>query len=155
MDPVSIIAAATTAYNAIKKGIEIGREIQDMGGQLATWAGAVSDIDFLERKNEDPPWYKEFSKSVQEEAIAIFAAKKQLEQQRNELRTYIQYSMGQSAWDELLRIEAKVRMQRSQHEHRKAEIKEAIVSAALIALMVTSVTAFLTVVIWLYMENQR
>ncbi|MFZ9959152.1 MAG: hypothetical protein ACO3GP_02075 [Candidatus Limnocylindrus sp.] len=155
MDPVSIIAAATTAYNAIKKGIEIGREIQDMGGQLATWAGAVSDIDFLERKAEDPPWYKAFSQSVQQEAIAIFAAKKQLEQQRNELRTYIQFSMGQSAWDELLRIEAKVRKQRADHEHRKAEIKEAIVSAVLILVMVTSVTGFLTIVAWLWMENNR
>lgn len=155
MDPVSIIAAATTAYNALKKGIEIGREIQDMGGQLATWAGAVSDIDFLERKNEDPPWYKAFSQSVQQEAIAIFTAKKQLEQQRNELRTYIQFSMGQSAWDELLRIEAKVRKQRADHEHRKAEIKEAIVSALLILVMVTSVTGFLTIVAWLWMENNR
>jgi len=155
VDPVSIIAAATTAYNALKKGIEIGREIQDMGGQLATWAGAVSDIDFLERKNEDPPWYKAFSQSVQQEAIAIFTAKKQLEQQRNELRTYIQFSMGQSAWDELLRIEAKVRKQRADHEHRKAEIKEAIVSALLILVMVTSVTGFLTIVAWLWMENNR
>lgn len=153
MDPVSIIAAATTAYNAIKKGIEIGREMQDMGGQLATWAGAISDIDFLERKNEDPPWYRAFSRSVQAEAIEIFAAKRQLEQQRNELRTYIQYSMGQSAWDELLRIEAKVRMQRSEHEHRRAEIKEMIVSGLLIFAMVTSVTGFLTIVAWLYMEN--
>jgi hypothetical protein len=155
VDPVSIIAAATTAYNAIKKGIEIGREIQDMGGQLATWAGAVSDIDFLERKAEDPPWYKAFSQSVQQEAIAIFTAKKQLEQQRNELRTYIQFSMGQSAWDELLRIEAKVRKQRADHEHRKAEIKEAIVSALLILVMVTSVTGFLTIVAWLWMENHQ
>jgi len=155
VDPLSIIAAATTAYNAIKRGIEIGREIQDMGGQLATWAGAVSDIDFLERKAEDPPWYKAFSQSVQQEAIAIFAAKKQLEQQRNELRTYIQYSMGQSAWDELLRIEAKVRKQRADHEHRKAEIKETIVSALLILVMVTSVTGFLTIVAWLWMENNR
>lgn len=155
MDPVSIIAAATTAYNAIKKGIEIGREMQDMGGQLATWAGAISDIDFLERKNEDPPWYRAFSKSVQAEAIEIFAAKRQLEQQRNELRTYIQYSMGQSAWDELLRIEAKVRMQRSEHEHRRAEVKEMIVSGLLIFAMVTSVTGFLTVVAWLYMENHQ
>ena len=155
MDPVSIIAAATTAYNAIKKGIEIGREMQDMGGQLATWAGAISDIDFLERKNEDPPWYRAFSRSVQAEAIEIFAAKRQLEQQRNELRTYIQYSMGQSAWDELLRIEAKVRMQRSEHEHRRAEMKEMIVSGLLIFAMVMSVTGFLTVVAWLYMENHQ
>jgi hypothetical protein len=153
MDPLTVIAAASTAYNAIKRGIEIGREIQDMGGQLAEWAGALSDLDFLERRNEDPPWYKAFSSSVQQDAIAIFAAKKQAEAQRNELRTYIQYSYGQSAWDELLRIEARVRMQRAEHDHRRVEIKDAIVSWVIISLMVLSVTAFAAMVIWLYMEN--
>jgi hypothetical protein len=153
MDPFTVIAAASTAYNAIKRGIEIGREIQDMGGQLAEWAGALSDLDFLERRNEDPPWYKAFSRSVQQDAIAIFAAKKQAEAQRTELRTYIQYSYGQSAWDELLRIEARVRMQRAEHDHRRVEIKDAIVSWVIISLMVLSVTAFAAMVIWLYMEN--
>lgn len=153
MDPFTVIAAASTAYNAIKRGIEIGREIQDMGGQLAEWAGALSDLDFLERRNEDPPWYKAFSGSVQQDAIAIFAAKRQAEAQRNELRTYIQYSYGQSAWDELLRIEARVRMQRAEHDHRRVEIKDAIVSWVIISLMVLSVTAFAAMVIWLYMEN--
>lgn len=153
MDPFTVIAAASTAYNAIKRGIEIGREIQDMGGQLAEWAGALSDLDFLERRNEDPPWYKAFSSSVQQDAIVIFAAKRQAEAQRNELRTYIQYSYGQSAWDELLRIEARVRMQRAEHDHRRVEIKDAIVSWVIISLMVLSVTAFAAMVIWLYMEN--
>jgi hypothetical protein len=153
MDPLTVIAAASTAYNAIKRGIEIGREIQDMGGQLAEWAGALSDLDFLERRNEDPPWYKAFSSSVQQDAIAIFAAKKQAEAQRNELRTYIQYSYGQSAWDELLRIEARVRMQRAEHDHRRVEVKDAIVSWVIISMMVLSVTAFAAMVIWLYMEN--
>ena len=153
MDPLTVIAAASTAYNAIKRGIEIGREIQDMGGQLAEWAGALSDLDFLERRNEDPPWYKAFSSSVQQDAIAIFAAKRQAEAQRNELRTYIQYSYGQSAWDELLRIEARVRMQRAEHDHRRVEIKDAIVSWVIISLMVLSVTAFAAMVIWLYLEN--
>jgi hypothetical protein len=153
VDPVSIIAAATTAFNAIKRGIEFGRELQDMGGQLAEWAGAISDLEFLERRVQDPPWYKAFSGSVQQEAVAIFAAKKQAESQREQLRQYIQFSYGQSAWDELLRIEATVRKQRADHVHRKAEIKDAIVSALLIALMVTSVTAFVTVLAWLYLER--
>jgi hypothetical protein len=58
LDPVTVIATASAAYNALKKGIEIGRELQDMGGQLATWAGAISDIDYLAKKAENPPWWK-------------------------------------------------------------------------------------------------
>jgi len=153
LDPASAIAIATSAYSAIKKGIEIGRELQDMGGQLSEWASAISDLEYFERKAEDPPWYKAFSGNAQAEAMEVFAAKKKIEAQRNELRTYIQFSYGQSGWEEFLRTEAEIRKRRAAHEHRKAEIKEMIVSGILIFLMLTSVTAFMTVVLWLYLEN--
>jgi hypothetical protein len=54
LDPITIIATASAAYSALKKGIQVGRELQDMGGQLAQWAGAVSDLDFLAKKAENP-----------------------------------------------------------------------------------------------------
>jgi hypothetical protein len=119
LDPVTVIATASAAYNALKKGIEIGRELQDMGGQLATWAGAISDIDYLAKKAENPPWWK-VGGNVQAEAIEIFAAKKKIEAQRAELKTYIQYSYGQSGWDELMRIEAQVRKRKQATDHRKS-----------------------------------
>ena len=75
LDPITVIATASAAYNALKKGIEIGRELQDMSGQLATWAGAIADIDYLAKKAENPPWFK-VGGNVQAEAIEIFAAKK-------------------------------------------------------------------------------
>ena len=153
LDPASAIAIATSAYSAIKKGIEIGRELQDMGGQLSQWASAISDLEYFERKAEDPPWYKAFSGNAQAEAMEVFAAKKKIEAQRNELRTYIQFSYGQSGWEEFLRTEADIRKRRQAHEHRKAEIKEMIISGVLIFLMVSSISAFLALVLWLYVEN--
>ena len=155
LDPVSAIALASSAYSAIKKGIEIGRELQDMGGQLSQWASAISDLEYFERKAEDPPWYKAFSGNAQAEAMEVFAAKKKIEAQRNELRTYIQFSYDQSGWEEFLRTEAEIRKRRAAHEHRKAEIKEMIISGFLIFLMISSVTAFLTVVLWLYVEQNK
>ena len=155
LDPVSAIALASSAYSAIKKGIEIGRELQDMGGQLSQWASAISDLEYFERKAEDPPWYKAFSGNAQAEAMEVFAAKKKIEAQRNELRTYIQFSYGQSGWEEFLRTEAEIRKRRAAHEHRKAEIKEMIISGFLIFLMISSVTAFLTAVLWLYVEQNK
>lgn len=152
MDPVSIIAAATTAFNALKKGIEIGRELQDMGGQLSQWASAISDLEFLERRVQNPPWYKAFSSSVQAEAIEIFAAKHKAQAMRDELKQYIQFSHGQSAWNELLAIEAKIRVQRQEHEYRRQEIKDNIVSGVLLFLSLTSITAMLTLFAWIYVS---
>lgn len=137
LDPVTVIATASAAYNALKKGIEFGRELQDMGGQLAQWAGAISDIEFLAKKAENPPWWK-VGGNVQAEAIELFAAKKKIEAQRQELKTYIQYSYGQSGWEELLRIEAQVRKRKQATDHRRAEMKEMAINVALVMLVLAA-----------------
>jgi hypothetical protein len=150
MDPITVIATASAAYNALKKGIAVGRELQDMGSQLATWAGAVSDLDFLAKKAADPPWWRVGS-NVQAEAIEIFAAKKRIQAQRDELRTFIQFSYGQDAWEELLRIEAQVRKQKAATDHRKAEIKETIITTILVILVLAggiAGLALLAFILW-------
>ena len=50
MDPITIMAGATAAFNAIKQGIQVGRDLQDMSGQLSQWAGAMSDLGRAETK---------------------------------------------------------------------------------------------------------
>ena len=50
LDPVSALALATSAYKALKKGIEMGREIEDLGSQLGTWFKAVSDVKNAEEE---------------------------------------------------------------------------------------------------------
>ena len=154
MDPVTIIATASAAYNALKKGIEVGRELQDMGGQLATWAGAISDIEFLAKKAENPPWWN-VGGNVQAEAIEIFAVKKKIQAQRDELRTHIQFAYGHGAWEELLRIEAQVRKRKRETEHRKAEIKETLVTVTLVGLTFLAGTAGLALLVWILMMQQE
>jgi hypothetical protein len=155
VDPITIIATASAAYNALKRGIEIGRELQDMGGQLATWAGAISDIEFLAKKAQNPPWWK-VGGNVQAEAIEIFAAKKKIEAQRAELRTYVQYSYGQSAWEELLRIEAQVRKRKQATDHRKAEIKELLITITLVTLvLMAGLSGLALLAYFLVMYDQR
>lgn len=134
LDPITVIATASAAYNTLKTGIAMGRELQDMSGQLATWAGAISDIEFLAKKAEDPPWWK-VGGNVQAEAMEIFAAKKKIEAQRAELKTYVQYTYGQSGWEELLRIEAQARKRKQATDHRKAEIKELLITITLVTLV--------------------
>ena len=44
MDPMSAIAIAGTAFNAIKAGFEHGREIEAMAGDVGRWMGAIKDV---------------------------------------------------------------------------------------------------------------
>lgn len=126
IDPVTAIAGATAAYNAIKKGISVGRDLQDMGGQLSQWAGAMADLQFAEKQQSKPPWYKVLGGGVEAEAMEIFAARKKAESMRKELKEYISVMYGPSHWDEILRIEADLRKQKKEHEHRRIEIKQTI-----------------------------
>jgi hypothetical protein len=126
IDPVTAIAGATAAYNAIKKGISVGRDLQDMGGQLSQWAGAMADLQFAEKQQSKPPWYKVLGGGVEAEAMEIFAARKKAESMRKELKDYISVMYGPSHWDEILRIEADLRKQKKEHEHRRIEIKQTI-----------------------------
>ena len=109
MDPVTIISGATVAFNALKKGFAIGKDLQDMSSQLTQWAGHMADLGQAEKQVNNPPWWKSMGGSVEAEAMEVFAAKRKAEQMRSELKDYISFTMGPSAWDELVRIEAKIR----------------------------------------------
>ena len=128
MDPVTIISGATVAFNALKKGFAIGKDLQDMSGQLTKGAGHMADLGQAEKQVKNPPWWKSLGGSVESESLEVFAAKRKAEQMRKELKDYISFTMGPSAWDELVAIEAKIRKQKKEHEYRKAELQEAIIT---------------------------
>ena len=128
MDPVTIIGGATVAFNAIKKGLQMGKDLQDMHGQLSQWAGAMSDLGQAEKKVNNPPWWKTLGGSVEAEALEVWNAKRKADSMREELRKHISFIYGPSAWDELVRTEAKIRKQKREQEYRKAEMMEAIVT---------------------------
>ncbi len=55
MDPITAIALATTAFNAIKKCVEAGKELEDTAQQLGKWYGAVADFRRAEQQNKNTP----------------------------------------------------------------------------------------------------
>ena len=142
IDPVTAIAGATAAFNMLKKGIAVGKDLQDMGGQLSKWAGAIADLEFADKQNRKPAWYKTLGGGVQAEAMEIFAAKQKAANMRAELKDYISVMYGPSKWQEILEIEADLRKQKREHEHRRMEIKQKIIEwSAGIALFILSIGA--------------
>ena len=135
MDPVTIIGGATVAFNALKKGFAIGKDLQDMSSQLTKWAGHMADLGQAEKQVKNPPWWKSIGGSVEAESLEVFTAKRKAEQMRKELKDYISFTMGPSAWDELVAIEGKIRKQKKEQEYRKAELQEAIITWTLSILL--------------------
>lgn len=136
LDPMTAVATASAAFKVIKKGFEVGRDIEQMAGDLSRWMSAMSDLSEAERLAKNPPIFKKLfaGKSVEQEAIEVFAAKKKAEQMREELRQYISWTMGQSAWDQLIRMEGQIRKQRQETLYNQAQRRQKFIEWAAISL---------------------
>ena len=149
IDPVTAIAGASAAFNAIKKGVQLGRDLESMGKDLSRWGKACADFDFAKRQIEKPPWYKTLGGGVEAQAMEIFVQKKQLEKQRQELKEYISAFLGPSQWDELLRIEADIRKQQREHEYKRIEMWQTITEWTLGIFLFIFCVSGLFVFVWL------
>lgn len=154
IDPVTAIGAATAAFNGLKKLVATGREFEDCLGQIAKWAGAASDIAFLEQRSKNPPWYASLSGSAEAEALKIHAAKEKLASQRAEILRIVQYTGGTKGKEKYLKILREVKEQRRKHAYRKAEIKQAIIEWVLGILAVVFTAGIFGVVIYFIGKKQ-
>ena len=123
IEVAAALSAATTAFNAIKKGFEVGRDIESMSGDLSRWMGAASDINKADEYAKKPPLFKKLfaSGSVEEEAMATFMAKKKAEDMRYQLKQLISLTRGPAAWDELLKTEGEIRKRRQRMIYEQKE----------------------------------
>ena len=156
IDPITAVATATAAFNTIKKGFAIGRDVETMAGDLGRWMGAVSDIKKAEELNKKPPLFKKLfaAGSVEEEALNIFMAKKKAEDMREELRNIISFSRGPSAWQELLKTEADIRKKRQQAIYAQEERRRFWLEMSALAIAVIVCFSFVAWIIWLYMKSR-
>jgi len=151
MDPVSAMATASAAFGALKKGFAVGRDVESMVGDLSRWMGALSDIDQAEKEAKNPPIFKKLfnGKSVEQEAIEAFAAKRKAQSQRDELKQWISLTLGKSAWDELIRMEGNIRKQRQETLYRQRERRQKFVEICVIILAILVGAAALVGFVWL------
>lgn len=150
IDPVTAVGLATTAFNGIKQAIAMGKDIQDMSGQLGNWAKAISDVDYAHKKAEKPKWWKKLGGGVQANAMEVWMQKKKADEMREELRSFISAVYGPSAWKEIVHIEGVMRKEQQESVYAAQEMKEKFIAwtfGILISLIATSIMGGL--VYWL------
>ena len=145
MDPISAMATASAAFGAIKKGFAVGRDIEQMAGDLSRWMGALSDLDQAQKEAKNPPIFKKLfgGQSVEQEAVMAFANKKKAEAQRYELQQWISLTMGKSKWDELVAMEGQIRKQRKETLYRQRERRQKFVEIVAWTVVVCIASALL------------
>lgn len=122
MDPFTIMAAATAAFEGVKKAVELGREVQDVYAQLSDWAGHIGDfhqaVVQYERPRKPGIFDKiRFDKSETKEAFDLYAAKQKAIDMEKEIYHMFCYGelshLGRDGYDEFRRMRQEVREQRN------------------------------------------
>ncbi len=156
MDPITAIAGATAAFNAIKAGFGVGRDIESMAGDLGRWMNCISDLKKAEELNKKPPIFKKLFQagSVEEEAMQIFMAKKKAEDMREQLKQIIIMTRGLSAWDELIKTEADIRKKRQNMIYAQQERRQEIMNLCAIILLLIGLGGLIVGVVYLIMMDR-
>ena len=151
IDPVTALAGATAAFNTIKAGFSVGRDIESMAGDLGRWMNCVSDIKKAEEYNRKPPLFKKLfaSGSVEEEALALLIHEKTIKEQEAELQTLLNWRSGFGTWKELIEMRRKIRQEREETIYRQQERKQALLDGILIVFLIALLASVLIGFIWL------
>ena len=146
MDPVTAIGVATTAFNAIKKGFQVGRDVESMSKDLGRWMGAIQDVKEGHNKKKN-----RIFGSVEEEALETFAIKKKAIAMENDLRNFVNLSYGPNAWNEVLRIQADIRKQKKEAieeaKRKQAQMIENIILGVFVVFFLGAVGAILYLIL--------
>ena len=160
MDPLTITAAmsvANSAFNAIKQGFAAARDIEQMSGDIGRWMGAVSDIDNAEKQAKNPPLFGKLFKagSIEEAALAAYAAKKKLEEQRYELMIFLNMTYGPQAYDDLLKMEGQIRKQRQETVYKQQQLRRQIGEAITWFIVIAIIGGFAALVAGIWVKQAR
>lgn len=151
IDPLTALSVASTAVSQMKQLINAGR---DTTQAMSKFAGAWADINEAERQAKNPPWYKSFSGSLEQQAAEAFACKKKAQQLKADLENMIRFVHGPTGLQEYKDILRDMRKQKEQNEFRKAKLKQAIIEWTVGTIVAVIAIAIMGFVFWFIGKGQ-
>jgi hypothetical protein len=118
---------------------------------------AVGHIRNAEEAAKNPPLFKKIvhGKSVEEEAMNAFMAKKKAQDMRDQLREIIIYTRGMDAWQELLQMEIDIRKQRAQAEANQKKAQDNFFENLMLSGATVAVIGLLIFLGWLFYKGLK
>ena len=104
MEIAAAISLASSAFSALKKGMETGRDIEDMVGYFGKWFEAKDALSEQNiNVNNQPAFKKMFSgNSVEAQALQVTHAKHKIKQMEKELYEYLLYTGQQEFYNDMM-----------------------------------------------------
>ena len=145
IDPFTAVAAATTAFNTVKKFVHAGQEFENCMGQMGKWYTSVSDFRKGQQMQKNPPIFRKLlaAGSVEEEALNLLIHEKKIMEMEKELQNMLNMRFGFGTWDELKEMQRKIRAKREREVYKQAEAKQAIINGVAITLLLGALVCML------------
>jgi len=125
MDPLSLIAMASTTFKGIQTLVNKGAEIEHVAQKLGQWYSFASDIKEAEKESENPGIFKKLfdGNTVEQQALNSVIAKKKLEEQEKQIRELIVWSYGVETYQEMIMLRRKIKATRQEaiYKQRKRQ----------------------------------
>lgn len=114
IDPISAFALANAAYEAVKKGIEVGKELHEVSGALGKFFSAASDLKQADEDLKSPPLFKKIlhKGSVEQEALDNLVRRRAIIQKQYELMLMVKLQYGEAAYTEMIAERTKITAER-------------------------------------------
>jgi hypothetical protein len=126
------ISMASTAFNAIKKAVEVGREVEDVAGYFGKFFDARDQISEASEYGKNQPLVKKLfsGQSVEAQALEITAAKYKIAAIEKELREFLIYSGQGQFYEDMMQERRSIRQARLQQAAKKAENMKMMIDVA-------------------------
>ena len=145
IDPFTAVAAATTAFNTVKKFVHAGQDFENCMGQMGKWYTSVSDFRKGQQMQKNPPIFRKLlaAGSVEEEALNLLIHEKKVMEMEKELRDLLNFRFGFGTWNELKEMQRKIRANRQKQIYDAAERKQAFINGTAITLLLGALVSML------------
>ena len=158
MDPITALATISAVWGGIKKAVEVGREVQDVFGQLSQWAQAADVLEqAAEQKPKKPPLFKKLSFGDDtKQAFDAYAAKVKMREMEAEIRHEFLYGglchLGMDGLREFYNVRRQIREQRIKAIQDQRAQRQAFIEASItVALVLGGATAVISI-LWMAVE---
>lgn len=134
MDPLSMIAMASTTFKGIQTLVNKGAEIEAVAQKLGAWYGYAADIKNAEQEAESPGIFKKLfdGQSVEQQALNSVIASRKLAEQEKSIRELIVWSYGVEAYQEMIMLRRKIKKQREDAIYKQRKRKQKVLDTLII-----------------------
>ena len=136
MDPLSLIAMASTTFKGIQTLVERGAEIEAVAQKLGAWYTFAADIREAEKEAESPGVFKKLfdGQTVEQQALNSVIAKKKLEEQEKQIRELIVWAYGTETYQEMIALRREIKARREKVIYKQRRKQRLIMDTTLIVI---------------------